>query len=443
MVLSYSCADDFVENDVNPVLNIPISELIVDFNSAQAALIGVYNDAQNNSMFLGDGVYLTGLYSDELDHTGSFPTFAQFEGNDVSTDNLDNTQIWGGTYDLIFDANFVIQGVNAISDQLDEVQVNSLIGQATTLRGVAYLNLARLYGGVPIYTDIDADQGINAGNFEGKERSTIQEVYNQALNDFNFAVNALQGVDDGFFIGEMSARFFRAKLNTEIGDYNAALQDLQAIEGNFSLLSSYDNVFNNGINSESIFKLDFSDVDGNGLAFFFYPASDGGRREVAASNKLIEALQLDPLDSRSNLLATIGNTDNVINKYTDTGNGADQFNIIRYADVLLYLAEVQSRLGQFSQASVNLNLVRARAGVNPITLDQNNFIDVIANERFIELFAEGHRWYDIKRLGLADQIIQDKPNAVFIPSRNNLLPIPSDELDTNPNISQDNQNPGY
>lgn len=439
-LFTVSCADDFVENNVEPVTTISVDAIIADLESANTALIGLYAAAQNDGFFQGDMIYQNGLYSDELVHTGSFPSFAEFAGNDIATANVENLGIWQANYDVIFDVNFFIAGIEAISGQLTEAQVNNFLGQAYALRGVAYLNLGRLFGDVPVYTE----SPIVTGDFEGSPRIPLNQVYAQALEDLNFAVTALTstGADDGYFIGQYSARFFRAKLLVETGAYPQAMQDLNAIEGNFSLNSSYAANFNDGISSETIFKLDFADVDGNGLGFFFYPSSDGGRREVFASQFLIDAVAADG-GSRQDLLVTVGNFDNIVNKYDDIANGSDEVNVIRYADVLLYQAEVAGRMQQYGVAQTKINLVRERAGVDPVTVNANNFIDVLANERFVELFAEGHRWFDIKRLGLADEIIQAKPGSAFLPSRMNLWPIPFDEIDTNSNVSSADQNPGY
>lgn len=445
LVVSVSCADEFVENGVSPVVNFPVTDLITDQQSAEVALNGIYSAAQNDGVFQGDMVYLQGMYGDELDHTGSFPTFAAFEGNDIATDNIDNTGVWNGHYDFIFDVNFFIDGINRI--ELPVEVLEAFEGQALVMRASAYFNLTRLYRGVPVYTE----PAIVDGNFDGNPRSSQAEVYEQILADLNGGVTRLQGVDDGFTIGEYSARFLRAKVNTELGNYADALTDLNAIEGNFSLESNYANAFSNSIGTETIFKLDFDLADQNSLAFFFYPAFAGGRREVAASQKLIDALNADGGD-RLSLLQTIDDLDangngpsqaNVINKYDDVVNGANDFNVMRYADVLLYQAEALARLNQFGPASDKINEVRQRAGVPDVTLNQSNFIDLIANERLLEFYAEGTRWYDIRRLGIAEEIILAKPNSVYIASREDLWPIPSDELDTNPFIGQEQQNPGY
>ena len=92
-------------------------------------------------------------------------------------------------------------------------------------------------------------------------------------------------------------------------------------------------------------------------------------------------------------------------------------------------------------AQSDLNAIRNRAGLaNTMASTQNEILDAIINERRFELFTEqGHRWFDLKRLGKADEILgQFKPNWKATDVR---LPIPESELDTNPNLLP--QNPGY
>ncbi|MNL65776.1 SusD family protein [compost metagenome] len=69
---------------------------------------------------------------------------------------------------------------------------------------------------------------------------------------------------------------------------------------------------------------------------------------------------------------------------------------------------------------------------------QVKLLDLIAHERFVELFTEyGHRWMDLKRTAKADDVLKDKPNWR---AEAKLFPIPLDDINKNPFLSQ---NPGY
>lgn len=88
--------------------------------------------------------------------------------------------------------------------------------------------------------------------------------------------------------------------------------------------------------------------------------------------------------------------------------GRDNNNWIafRYADALLRRAEAHARLNEPAQALMHLNTVRARAGLPPLAgLAGQPLLDAILRERGWEFGGEGHRWFDLKRFGVASQTI--------------------------------------
>ncbi|MBW3470048.1 RagB/SusD family nutrient uptake outer membrane protein [Arthrospiribacter ruber] len=119
------------------------------------------------------------------------------------------------------------------------------------------------------------------------------------------------------------------------------------------------------------------------------------------------------------------------------GAGPDlnnDFPIYRYADVLLMKAEAAWRQGNNGVALQYVNMVRERANVPQLSsLDAN----VLLAERGRELFAEGHRRSDLIRFGRFNDAWWEKAAS---PSFRNLFPIPENQLQANPNLSQ---NPGY
>lgn len=127
-----------------------------------------------------------------------------------------------------------------------------------------------------------------------------------------------------------------------------------------------------------------------------------------------------------------------INKFEiPLGSGPDlnnDFPIFRYADVLLMRAEVAWRQGNNGMALDYMNMIRERANATP--LSEVN-ATILAEERAKELFAEGHRRSDLIRLGLYNRPWWEKPAS---PEFRNLFPIPENQLQANPNLSQ---NPGY
>jgi hypothetical protein len=184
--------------------------------------------------------------------------------------------------------------------------------------------------------------------------------------------------------------------------------------------------------------------------------------------------------------------------YTDVGSAywgpteltANNVNIIRFSDVLLWAAECAADAGDLTAAVNYVNQVRTRAAdksgwvsANPNTYDAANAIytDAATNpadnykigtyasfpdkatavkaiqfERRLELSMEGHRFFDLVRWGIADQVLNDyynryrnimplKKNAKWTPNKNEIYPIPQNEIDQ---LNSDGktrlvQNPGY
>ncbi len=84
---------------------------------------------------------------------------------------------------------------------------------------------------------------------------------------------------------------------------------------------------------------------------------------------------------------------------------------IRLAELYLNLAECHAALGHTQPALDNLNFIRRRAGIPELTEEIINgssmdLTEWIRNERFIELFEEGHRYYDIRRWMTAPELLK-------------------------------------
>ena len=160
-----------------------------------------------------------------------------------------------------------------------------------------------------------------------------------------------------------------------------------------------------------------------------------------------------------------------IAKYTrfpgafDRGNAratSHNYSMMRYAEVLLIAAEAAVMLNNNAAATEYVNMVRARARAGGVTqtgagrvltvdpsavpADISGTVtrnDVLEERRF-EFAFEGKRWYDIARARIGNEVFSasglegEKP--FFDESVDYLLPLPEDELERNPNLTQ---NPGY
>ena len=84
--------------------------------------------------------------------------------------------------------------------------------------------------------------------------------------------------------------------------------------------------------------------------------------------------------------------------------------IFRLAELYLNVAECYAELGEVSNALQYLNPIRRRAGVPELTeadvTSEMSIVDWVRNERFIELWGEGHRYYDVRRWMTAPELLK-------------------------------------
>lgn len=130
------------------------------------------------------------------------------------------------------------------------------------------------------------------------------------------------------------------------------------------------------------------------------------------------------------------------------------YQVIRYADVLLMYAEAQNEAsGPDASVYKAINDIRQRAGLNPYEIaggkSQSEMREIIRHERRIELAFEGFYYTDIRRWMVADQVMngliynsrnQPLVNRTFDPNRDYWWPIPQAEIDLDPSLEQ---NPNY
>jgi len=140
----------------------------------------------------------------------------------------------------------------------------------------------------------------------------------------------------------------------------------------------------------------------------------------------------------------------------------NNYRVIRYADVLLMAAEAEAQSGGINGINY-LNQVRERAFQNSTRNypynGENDLLEAIYQERRLELAGEGHRFFDLVRTGKAEEAFAAYNNAIdgealseeektrrkinFTPGKNEIFPIPLEELNLANAIKTWGQNPGY
>ncbi len=365
------------------------------------------------------------------------------------------TSVWQASYQAIQRTNVVLSRIGNVSYASTTTR-DARVGEMKFIRALLYFNLVRLYGDVPLVTQETTDP--NA--YFGQGRTAAAQVYTQIINDLTDAIKVLPGtVSQAGRVRQTAAQALLGKVYLTQQNYSAALPLLQAVvsSGRHALQSNPADIFSltNKNNSEIIFAVQFaSGVNGNTEGSIAYQQFSPSGTVSGAKGHNLPTKSLYALygstDRRKDVYVGITSSGTPFTKKlvlpttVITDGGSNQV-VLRYADVLLMLAEVQNELGNTIDAATNLNLVRTRAGLAGTTATtQADLRAAIALERRLELVGEGQRWFDLLRTGTAISVMNSYFSAnnilITIDSHHLLMPVPQAQVNTDPAIKQ---NPGY
>ncbi|UOY08060.1 RagB/SusD family nutrient uptake outer membrane protein [Muricauda sp. SCSIO 64092] len=384
---------------------------------------------------------------------------------------------WLPRYRTIRDANVILDNIgnSDINDQTKAL----FRAEARYLRAAAYAGLYTTFGPVPLRTtgDLNAEPG-------QLSRATSEEILSFVEAELNASVADLPNpgsesqygrATKGHALGVLTKFLLNTKQWNKVLTSSQQLMDLEY----YGLFPVFRELFfiENERNREIIVSAPRVNVQGNHTNYQNGAFPPGFRRAPnipefewrpgmanwATQYRLRDAFvdSYDPGDARLLTIVreyvnaggqTVNLRDNADNmrslKYFDdaqTGNfsGLDLMPL-RYADILLSRAEALNEINGPTQESVDLvNRVRIRAGVAAYTIDEvgstNNFRDLILAERGWEFVAEGKRREDLIRHGKLISNAQDRGISAAA-EKHNLLPIPQNEINANPNVAQ---NKGY
>ncbi len=450
-----------------PQNQIPASSLANDPSSIRAALNGAYS-AMLSANYMGLRYWLfSDLYADNLSHVGTFPSFAQFATKSLLSDNVEISNMWQQIYIAINRANTVIDAANA-NTSTTFTDKESVIAQAKVLRAYHYFNLLRFWGG--------NENGYNKGvDASGKTwgvplrtaptlsetdanpiaRNSEAEVWTQILADLDAAnVIAKLPTNGNLILTQRAANALKARVQLYREQWSEAETLATAVISaggslvniNFANGGLYTNLYGAvAPTSEVIWSLPFDPTNQNSIAFFYLPASLGGRNEVSSSTGLRDAHEANDGRRIINFTQTpypagFPNSPGVSAKtlkYTRVSTGDDYYHHIRLAEVYLIRAEARARIGtDLAGAASDLNVVRNRAGLpNTTATTQAALLDAILRERRVELAHEGHRFFDLRRFNRLD-LLGMTTNSFRV-----RLPIPQTEIFRSGTVVV--QNPGY
>ncbi|MEO5888859.1 MAG: RagB/SusD family nutrient uptake outer membrane protein [Ferruginibacter sp.] len=373
---------------------------------------------------------------------------------------------WAESYITIKNCNDVITYVPGMN--VDDAFKNNIVGNARFLRGMAFFDLVRMFGDIPIVLKNGGDQDL----FPKRDPSSA--VYEQAIADLQFAEqNCLHaheipsdkiGRASSEAASAMLARLYLQRASTSFGspaDNQSALTQCNKVIAystahptTIGLVANYQDIFDvekkNG--PESIFAVQFGNnslENANITNLMFDPGSLGGYGSFVPNSSFYESYEAGDTRKAVNVGTESGGTI-YVSKYRDPGVapggfGGTNWIVLRYSDILLMQSEAMHKLNPGDVKKFDgINIIRTRAGLGNKLLDLTNtptpdaFVAALLNERLWELCLEGQRRWDLIRFG---KLLQVKASQGFTVSAERLLyPIPQGDLDINKNLTQ---NPGY
>jgi len=421
--------------DVEPQQSIDDSQALSTPGNVQAALIGAYDGFADNDVW-GGGQHLSELFADDGAQiwAGTFEEPEQIFQKRILVQNGDVQRFWTESYEVINQTNNVLSALDVFEDPAVASQVEA---EAKFIRGALYFDLVNLFG----RTWVDGDPASNLGvpivttptrAIDGSSevaRNTVAEVYAQVIADLTDAKDGLPETN-GIFANTYAASAMLSRVYLMQEQFDQALAEADRVINSevFSLVANYGDAFNqSGFTTEDIFAVTVTSQDGvNDYITFYAGALRGGRGDIDITQAHLDTYEEG--DARLDLfyLDDIGipRTGKWVQNASQDGN----INIIRLAEMYLTRAEARFRAGDSQGAADDLNIVRERVGLPAIDGGAIT-LDVILNERRVELMFEGHMYRDRKRNRISvGDLSFDAPELIY--------PIPQRETDVNPNLAQ-------
>ena len=496
LLMATSCTDLLEQSDPNAVT---VADYFKTENDIQLAVNGIYQSLRSSES-VGEN---SGLYTDERsDDTGTNDNQSnagepfQFNNYALLPSNPWLKNHWVALYQSITRCNVVLSNIDKVTFANEDNKAKCM-AEAKFIRAFLYFQLVRKWGDVPLVTKqlVTTDE---ITEFTARVKKEL--VYDQIVLDLKDAVNApLANLQTGANVGRVSKAVANALLGqvyltmattldetNKTANLNSAKTYLEAAYGmrNFGELKEipYADVFDvtkKSSNKESLWQIVNKQGDLNYASSI--AANSQAKGETVNSLKpstgsglnvthdLVFDYETGDLRKDFSIKYATDATvqDWFVTKFRDAsttagvnGYGGNDWIIMRYADVILMLAEVNMYLGNEAAAIGYLDQVRERAKMPTYAVSKTDAAYsskyptlklAILHERRVELAFEHHRWFDLLRTFTTPELItyiQSKKQADFgnakvanFSTKDRYYPIPFDEVKLDP--AKMYQNEGY
>ncbi|WP_293738912.1 RagB/SusD family nutrient uptake outer membrane protein [uncultured Parabacteroides sp.] len=453
--VTFTSCDGYL--DTFPSDSLVSTDAITTLQDVETALNGAYYELKDDSYYGCDFVARAEVGGEDVQtltsgglRTDTYYRFTHRQNNSPE-------ELWSYPYAIINRANVLLNAIET-GDLPAGDELNNAKGEALALRALCHFDLLITYA-KPYFVENGETPGIVLvkevlGADDLPARSTVAQGYEMVITDLEEALKYIgTEVKNGRF-NSWAVKGLLARINLYKRDWEKAFSYAEDVINNspYSLLKTEDYVasWSARYSSESVFDLEISDLDAGNREMFGYVVDPKGYAAISITKEFEDLINENQDDIRRNLLsATAIEGRTYMNKYPGIGGKAavNNIRVIRLSDIYLIAAEAALKKSSVDQASANkyLNAIIKRAipGAADVTATEA----LVLKERRKELVMEGHRFYDIMRLGIT---VTRQGGYHFLnntdlisPSYQDyrtILAIPQAEIDVNPNIKQ---NEGY
>lgn len=434
----------------------------------ESLIIGVYDQLQDSYYAGRDLICIPDVLGDNSQLSPSATSYA----GQYNFQPYYNIDIWESAYKQIGALN---EAIFYLSELEQTKKVKALTGEALFLRAYNYFNLSIVYSRVPghlvdnfnlcvpLLTEPFFNEGGSITEQASVPRSTVDVVWAQIVKDLTDSYTLLEnndGSNSPYRISSVAVKAFQSRVYLYKGDWaNAVTAATDAIaKASVELYDGdYTNIFANG--TESIWQLHFTVTENlkstslhstygtydNGArdAEGFGDGTGPGDAQLSISDDFIGLIDQDN-DKRFKAIRKVhyyGQDLWWTTKFNSWGGvfGLDDVPIIRISEVYLNRAEAYAHQPNYTLARADINLLRNTRGIGETDAVNSELLNEILLQRRIELAFEGHRFFDMKRLGMPIS----RPNGLAeVPYTDYrvVAPIGTTEMDVNKKLVN---NPGY
>lgn len=471
-----SCNSDYLET--TPTQQISATSITETADNMMLSINGMHRSMyyRQNSSQGQNGHTAMMIISDVLGDDVVFPTagngwfLSSIRWQDHRTETSGNLIYpWRFYYKLIRNANVIINGGQGASGS--EATKNNAIGQAYAFRAFSHFQLIQLYAkrydantpnpdGIPLRLDTSDDP---------LARSSVEEVYAQIIKDLDTAADLLSRAGNRIHKSHFNVNVvkgLKARVALTMGDYATAATEARAARAGFALMdnATYKAGFNKLSNGEWIWGCeivaDQTDYFGNFGAYMSrnYNSTNIRTAPKVVSKSLYEKFPatdvrtqvIDPTGNHTNLslASTYRKYPYTSQKFLAVSSSESRMDVpfMRAAEMYLIEAEALAKNNNETEAkAVFIEFSKNRNSTyTTSTATGQAFINEILDSRRLELWGEGFRFFDLKRLNLplkrntAEHNSTVVANVFEVPAGDNQWQflIPRRELDANPLIKQ-------